>query len=260
MRASKPCCPPIARPQPPAKASQADAAAKAALQAKQNEQARVAAQQQAGVAWLQQHKHWKALALQWERWDVLFVQAGQAAATAERLASGLSRVQRNAQMHRDEEADASAKLAAAVAALQRWTRSASRPRRRWPRIRSRSCRRRAAARAAPRPAGRRGKIWLELASHQARHGQIETQSAQLRQAMTAPRRSGGGAAGRHRHHGGLLASRARWLAEAACAASVESLRQSLEDDTPCPVCGALDHPYRHHDDSLQTCCANSRPT
>jgi exonuclease SbcC len=125
MRASKPCCPPIARPQPPAKASQADAAAKAALQSKQNEQARVAAQQQAGVAWLQQHKHWKALALQWERWDVLFVQAGQAAATAERLASGLSRVQRNAQMHRDEEADASAKLAAAVAALQRWTRSAS---------------------------------------------------------------------------------------------------------------------------------------
>jgi exonuclease SbcC len=41
------------------------------------------------------------------------------------------------------------------------------------------------------------------------------------------------------------------LAEAACAASVESLRQSLEDDTPCPVCGALDHPYRHNDDSLQ---------
>jgi exonuclease SbcC len=236
------------------KAQQADAAAKAALQAKQSEQTRLAAQQQAGVAWLQQHKHWKALALQWERWDVLFVQAGQAAATAERLASGLSRVQRNAQMHRDEEADASAKLAAAVAALQALDAQ-----------RQQAAQAMAAYSVEELQVSRRSheqrrdllagaeKIWLELASHQARHGQIETQSAQLRQAMTTAEAQ---VAAAQQEGVAIMAAfsqaeRALRLAEAACAKSVESLRQSLEDDTPCPVCGALDHPYRHNDDSLQ---------
>ncbi|HEX5342467.1 MAG TPA: AAA family ATPase, partial [Duganella sp.] len=236
------------------RASQADAAAKAALQSKQNEQARVVAQQQAGVAWLQQHKHWKALALQWERWDVLFVQAGQAAATAERLAAGLSRVQRNAQMHRDEEADASARLAAAAAALQSLDAQ-----------RQQAAQAMAAYSVEELHASRRSheqrrdllagaeKIWLELASHQARHAQIETQSAQLRQAMTAAEAQ---VAASQQEGVAIMAAfsqaeRALRLAEAACAASVESLRQSLEDDTPCPVCGALDHPYRHNDDSLQ---------
>jgi exonuclease SbcC len=37
--------------------------------------------------------------------------------------------------------------------------------------------------------------------------------------------------------------RALKLAEAACNANVESLRESLVENTPCPVCGALDHPY-----------------
>ncbi|MYM26559.1 AAA family ATPase [Duganella sp. FT135W] len=236
------------------KADHADAVAKAALQSKQNEQSRLAAQQQAGVAWLQQHKHWKALALQWERWDVLFVQAGQSAAAAERLASGLSRVQRNAQAHRDEEADASAKLAAAVEALQSLDRQ-----------RQQASQAMAAYSVEQLQASRSSheqrrnllagaeKIWLELASHQARHGQIETQSTQLRQAMTAAEAQ---VAASQQEGVAIMAAfsqaeRALRLAEAACAKSVESLRQSLEDDTPCPVCGAHDHPYRHNDDSLQ---------
>ncbi|WP_343729972.1 AAA family ATPase [Duganella sp.] len=237
------------------KAEQADAAAKAALQSRQSEQARLAAQQQAGVAWLQQHKHWKALALQWERWDVLFVQAGQQAAQAERLASGLSRVQRNAQMHRDEEADASAKLAAAVEALktldaqrqQAVQAMASYPVEQLQAARSQHQQRRDLLTGAE-------KIWLELESRQARHAQIEAQAAQHRQAMAAAEAQ---LAASTQEGVAIMAAfsqaeRALRLAEAACAASVESLRQSLEDDTPCPVCGALEHPYRHNDDSLQT--------
>jgi exonuclease SbcC len=237
------------------KADQADAAARTALQARQNEHARLSAQQQAGVAWLQQHKHWKALAQQWERWDVLFVQAGQAAANAERLHHGLARVQRNAQLHRDEEADASAKLANAVQALQTLDLQ----------------RQQAAQEMAMYPVeqlreSRTGweqhrdlltsaeKIWLDLEARQARHAQIETQSAQLRQAMTAAEAQ---LAAAQQQGIAIMATfsqaeRSLKLAEAATAASVESLRQTLEDDMPCPVCGAQDHPYRHNDDSLQT--------
>ncbi|MBV7535267.1 AAA family ATPase [Duganella sp. sic0402] len=237
------------------KADNADAAAKAALQARQNEHARAAAQQQAGTTWLEQHKHWKALAQQWERWDVLFVQAGQAAAQAERLHNGLARVQRNAQTHREEEADASNRLANALQALQTLELQ----------------RQQAAETVAAYPVeqlreSRSGwerhrelltsaeKIWLDLESRHARQTQIEAQSAQLRQAMAAAEAR---LADAQQQGIAIMATfsqaeRSLKLAEAATAASVESLRQTLEDDTPCPVCGAREHPYRHHDDSLQT--------
>ena len=45
-------------------------------------------------------------------------------------------------------------------------------------------------------------------------------------------------------------------AEAACAASVEQLRANLQDEQPCPVCGALEHPYSHADDALQAMLAS----
>ncbi|MYN42210.1 AAA family ATPase [Duganella sp. FT109W] len=237
------------------KADQSDAAAKAALQSRQSEHARLTAQQQAGATWLEQHKHWKALAQQWERWDVLFVQAGQAAAQAERLHAGLSRVQRNAQLHRDEEAAASTKLAGAVEALQTLDLQRQQTAQH---LASYSIEQLQASRTSWEQYRSRltsaEKIWLDLESRQTRNAQIETQSAQLRQTMTAAETQ---LAAAQQENIAILATcvqaeRSLKLAEAATAASVESLRQTLEDDTPCPVCGAMDHPYRHNDDSLQT--------
>jgi exonuclease SbcC len=237
------------------RADQSDAAAKAALQSRQGEHARLTAQQQAGVTWLEQHKHWKALAQQWERWDVLFVQAGQAAAQAERLHAGLSRVQRNAQLHRDEEADASTKLAGAVEALQTLELQRQQTAQH---LASYSIEQLQASRTSweqyrSRLTGAE-KIWVDLDSRQTRNAQIESQSAQLRQAMTAAETQ---LVAAQQEGIAILATfaqaeRSLKLAEAATAASVESLRQTLEDHTPCPVCGAKDHPYRHNDDSLQT--------
>ncbi|TFW21333.1 AAA family ATPase [Duganella callida] len=236
------------------KALQADVAARGTLLSRQDEYNRLGAQQQAGRAWLEQHRHWEILAQQWERWDVLFVQAGQAAAQADKLASGLSRVQRNAQAHRDEEADASTRLAAAAAALQtleQQRQQAAQTMAVYDAEQLRATRGQLEQHRALLISGE--KIWLDLEGRQARHAQIGAQSAQHRQAMTAAQAQ---LAEAEQENIGVMAAlsqaeRSLRLAEAACAASVESLRQSLEDDTPCPVCGALEHPYRHQDDSLQ---------
>lgn len=47
-------------------------------------------------------------------------------------------------------------------------------------------------------------------------------------------------------------------AELACAADVEQLRANLIDDDPCPVCGALEHPYAHQDGPLKAMLAGLR--
>ncbi len=54
------------------------------------------------------------------------------------------------------------------------------------------------------------------------------------------------------------AERSLSAAELACAAGVEQLRANLADDDPCPVCGALDHPYAHQDATLKAMLAGLR--
>ncbi|HJV01633.1 MAG TPA: AAA family ATPase [Burkholderiaceae bacterium] len=242
-------------------ADAADRQASTALRDKLEQRQKLQAAQESAAAWLQQHQQWQALATSWERWDVLFVQAGQAASQAEKLARELARAQRTAQLQRDQQEQASTRLAASAAAMQ-----ALEDRRqqaihalaacsdeRLPQRRSQLEQRRDLLAGAE-------KLWIELDARQRRSAQLDTQAAQLQQAKTTAEAQ---LALAQREHVGIMAAfaqaeRSLKLVEAACAESVEKLRATLEDDTPCPVCGAHDHPYRHEDGALQATLAGLR--
>ena len=236
------------------KANQAEASAKAALQARLDERRRLEAQLETGGAWLAQHKQWQTLAQSWERWDVLFVQAGQAAAQVDKLTDQLARIQRDARIHRDQEAEASARLAKSATVLE-----------------TLEARRLDASQALSGfdpeqlQAARSGwqlhrellasgeKIWLELAARQQRVAHLDKQGQHLRATIAAASAQLAAA----QQEGVAIfaafsqAERSLTLAQAASGENVEKLRAALQDDTPCPVCGAHDHPYRHNDPALQ---------
>ncbi|MGV7209758.1 AAA family ATPase [Oxalobacteraceae bacterium A2-2] len=235
-------------------AERVEAAARGALQEKQSEQRRLAATQDASTAWLERHRHWQTLAQSWPRWEVLFMQAGQAAAQAEKLSLALARTQRGAQALRDEESGARNKLESSAAQLQ------ALEARRQEAVRTLSSfapeqmqqSRRALEQRRDLLAGAE-KIWLDLDARQARSRQLAAQEAQLSQSRAAAEAQ----LEQAKQENPLImaafeqAERSLRLAQAACAENVETLRAALEDHTPCPVCGATEHPYRHDDGALQ---------
>jgi exonuclease SbcC len=233
-------------------------AAEAALESRRTQRTVLADQQQASAAWLAQHQHWQTLAQSWPRWDVLFVQAGQAASQAEKLAAAYARAQRSVAAHQAEDADASAKL---VAMDAQWQAAEVQ--------RQQAMQTLAALPAAELQTRRRAleqrrdalasaeKAWTELESRQQRSHQLEAQASQLRETHAAAEARLGEAQQAHVVVMATLAQAERSLkmAEAACADSVESLREALQDNEPCPVCGALDHPYRQEDSGLRAMLA-----
>ncbi|MET0268611.1 MAG: AAA family ATPase, partial [Duganella sp.] len=230
------------------KADNADTAARNALQHRQAERRRLASQLEAGSAWLAQHKQWQMLAESWERWDLLFVQAGQAAAKADTLNSQLALIQRDGKGYRAQEADATTRLANSTAMLETLEarrQDASRALASFDPERLHNERSAWQQRRELLASGE--KIWLDLWARRQRSAQIDAQMAPLRATAAQAEKQLALA----KQQGVAIsavcsqAERSLRLAQAACADNVETLRAALEDDTPCPVCGAHDHPYRH---------------
>lgn len=240
-------------------ADQANEAARSALQALQQRQHAALAEQEAGRQWLASHQQWQALAQAWQLWDQLFAQAGQAAAQADAADASMAESARQARQALDATQAAQAALASAAAALA-----------------VRDAQRREATAAVQAIDGQalqeqRGqleahvriltsaeKTWSELARQQQALAHWQARAAQLAQAAQTESTALAAAAAQTPLLEARLAQAEKSLkgAEAACAASVEQLRTTLQDEQPCPVCGALEHPYSHADHALQAMLAS----
>ncbi|WP_332862674.1 AAA family ATPase [Janthinobacterium svalbardensis] len=240
-------------------ADQANESARSALQALQQRQHAAQAEQEAGRQWLASHQQWQALAQSWQLWDQLFAQAGQAAAQADAADASMAESRQQLRQASDATQAAQTALASAAAALS-----------------MRDAQRREALALVQAIDGQalqeqRGqledharvltsaeKTWSELARQQQALAHWQARAAQLAQAAQTESTALAAAAAQTPLLEARLAQAEKSLkgAEAACAASVEQLRATLQDEQPCPVCGALEHPYSHADDALQAMLAS----
>ncbi|MBY4946227.1 AAA family ATPase [Cupriavidus respiraculi] len=212
------------------------------------------AEHAAAARWLASHMHLDALARQWQRCDTLLAQAAdllthqrQAESTGADVVRALARSREAAgaaQAAADRAATGLREAEAALAGLQREQAACDAD--------ALAARKQAAdrRREALQTAGALWREWLAAGAHSAeldgRHADHEAKLAACRAQLDEAnaRRPQALAAEQQ-------AERSWRLAYAACQQSVEALRDGLQPDAPCPVCGATDHPYAHTGEPLR---------
>jgi exonuclease SbcC len=204
-------------------------------------------------AWLAGHRSHETLATQWNRWDQRLLHAeqaarqdaasalaleaaksgaGQAAASAERTAQQLSASIELLATREQARARAGEGLAAFDADALRLER------------RGLDARREHLASL--------DQTWQALAASRTRLADLDAQTAEKHDARGRAEAALDAARSAGIALDATVAQAERMLksAEMACAAGVEQLRATLVDGEACPVCGGLDHPYRHQDERL----------
>jgi DNA repair protein SbcC/Rad50 len=240
-------------------ADQANDTAQASLLELQERQRSLHQEQETGTQWLDTHQHWAALAKSWPLWEQLFTQAGLAAAQADAADTNLAQAQQLLNLANTETTAAQDALTAASATLGR------REEQRQTALAALQTidgavlqQQRSQLEAHGRTLDTAEKAWNELARKQQELIQWQAKAAQLAHAVQAEQAALSTEAARTPAIEAALLQAEKSLknAEAACAASVEQLRANLAPDTPCPVCGALEHPYSHQDQVLQAMLAS----
>ena len=230
-----------------ARSKDVETAAKNAHGTKIREHADALATQRASDDWLAANTNLKSLAESWPRWETLFVQVAE---TAERLGktehalidlkareavTGERSLAASAGLDQIQTAVTTAqeKRTLALAALAKFDPHALQTEKR-----NAESRRSLLASAQT--------IWNGLSENHVRRQRHEDKVLSLQQSIDSAQRLQHEALQRQGGDQAALAQAERSLkiAEAACGESVETLRAALNEDENCPVCGALDHPYR----------------
>ena len=221
--------------------------------AKSEELARARGLRDAAAAWLAAQSRHEAVAAGWQQWERLLRQAGQAQATLASGSTALAATRTAADQALGRDAQAASALAQAIERLD--TLEATR---RTAMTALEGFDAEAIGAERQQLEGRRERLaaaertWLDLAAARAtldgvvrESGRAATGAAGAERALHEAR-----AAAPALEAAMAQAERSLSAAELACAANVEQLRANLQDDDPCPVCGALDHPYAHQDATL----------
>jgi exonuclease SbcC len=224
------------------------------LQAKVQELAAAREALQASSAWLEGQRALEGLAGQWTRWEQRLLQAEQAARADAQSAAALAEARAGA----EQAAGAAQRTALALEAAT--TLLATREEARRAAVEALAGIDADALRTERRQLdARRERLasleqtWNALERTRQRVAELDAGMSQATQARAAAQQAlqAAGAAGIALDAQTAQAERLLKGAQLACADGVESLRATLVDDQPCPVCGAEDHPYRHQDEQLR---------
>lgn len=231
-------------------AQQAEDVAQQQLKDQQNQRRQIAQHGQIAQDWLTKHQPLRILAEDWPRWDEVLKHAA-ALQTQQRDAEQKAIVGQRDRQNRRQALDqalrdftqteavlhsAQTRLHTALDALTRFDAEALAARRQTLHIRRDQL-------------TEAEWLWMLLDGGLARQRELEderrilqAQVAQIEVALARFLTDQPAAAARLEQ-----AEKSLKTAEAACAKTVETLRANLESGTPCPVCGATEHPYAIHD-------------
>lgn len=228
------------------KAHRDEAEAQTRLDSKKTEHQQVAQQLRIAQDWLTKHQPLRVLAEDWPRWDVLLKDAAtlqNSLREAEQKAISSQGDSQKKRQERDKAADAwanaktalhaaEAQLQAVIAELAGFDADTLAARRQ-------------AAQTRVDQLANAEQLWTALDVAQTQQRKLEDESRTLReqvaQAEEVLKRLD---ADKPSTVARLeQAEKSLRAAEAACAKNVETLRKNLETGSPCPVCGATEHPY-----------------